>query len=162
MNKSTDSESTTTRRSFVYRLIGLVSLAPLPLATARGTEQAEVILQPATANQQIFMQRAFAMRDLARQNGDQAYGAILVKNNRIVGQAPSRVITDQDPTGHAEMEAIRNTAQRLGNRNLSGCTMYSSSRPCPMCEAAAYWAGIDQLLYGTEISDGGPPRLSRC
>jgi tRNA(Arg) A34 adenosine deaminase TadA len=60
------------------------------------------------------------------------------------------------------MEAIRDAARRLGRRDLSGCTIYSSSRPCPMCEAAAYWAGIERMIYGTALLDAGAPQLGRC
>ena len=91
-------------------------------------------------------------------DGDQGYGAIVVKQDRIVAEAPSRVIVAGDPTAHAEMEAIRAAARRLG-RDLSGCELYSSSPPCPMCEAAAYWAGIERLRHGRRITDGGAPRL---
>jgi guanine deaminase len=87
---------------------------------------------------------------------------VIVKDSQIVGQAPSRVVVNQDPTAHAEMEAIRDAARRLGTRDLSDCTLYSSSRPCPMCEAAAYWANIQNLVYGSGPTDAGPPRLSRC
>ena len=107
-----------------------------------------------------FIRRAFEMRDLASANGDQGYGALIVNGSgRIVGQAPSRVVTNGDPTAHAEMEAIRDAAQRLGTRNLAGHVMYSSTRPCPMCEAAAYWAGVSKLVYGRDGEDGGSPRL---
>jgi len=100
------------------------------------------------------------MRDLASANGDQGYGALIVNGaGEIVGEAPSRVVTNGDPTAHAEMEAIRHAAHRLGTRNLSGHTMYSSSRPCPMCEAAAYWAGVSKLIYGRDGDDGGSPNL---
>ncbi len=101
------------------------------------------------------------MRDRAITLGDQGYGAIIVKDLNIVGQSPSHVILKGDPTAHAEMEAIRDAASRLGSRDLSGCTLYSSSRACPMCEAAAYWAGIDRMVYGEAISDGGRPELCR-
>jgi tRNA(Arg) A34 adenosine deaminase TadA len=75
--------------------------------------------------------------------------------------APSRVVSRSDPTAHAEMEAIRDAARRLGTRHLGNCVIYASSRPCPMCEAAAYWAGISRLYHGADITDAGPPRLCR-
>jgi tRNA(Arg) A34 adenosine deaminase TadA len=108
------------------------------------------------------MRRAIAMRDAASRAGDQPYGAVIVKDNRIVGEAPSRVVTGTDPTAHAEMEAIRDAARRLGTRDLSGCEIYASTRPCPMCEAASYWAGIARIHHGADAADAGPPRLSRC
>ncbi len=105
-----------------------------------------------------FIERAFAMRQRALDAGDRGYGAIVVKAGSVVAEAPSRVITRGDPTAHAEMEAIRDAARVLG-RDLSGAVLYSSSPPCPMCEAAAYWAGIDRLHHGRPGTDGGPPRL---
>lgn len=119
----------------------------------------EAILQPATPDEAAFMHRAFEMRQIAVDKGDQAYGSVIVRDDIIVGQSWSRVILDHDPTAHAEMSAIRDAAGRLLNRDLSGAVMYSSSRPCPMCEAAAYWAGIGQLVYGRGLTNGGRPKL---
>ena len=101
------------------------------------------------------------MRQKAIELGDQAYGSVVVRNGVIIGQSSSRVILDEDPTGHAEMAAIRDTARRLGSRDLNGATMYSSSRPCPMCEAAAYWAGIGQMVHGRDGDNAGAPKLCR-
>jgi tRNA(Arg) A34 adenosine deaminase TadA len=117
------------------------------------------IAQPDRPGPRAFIDRAFEMRRQAEEDGDQSYGAVVVRGNAIVGQAPSRVVFNRDPTAHAEMAAIRDAARRLGNRNLSGCVLYSSSKPCPMCEAAAYWAGIEQLTFGREITNGGTPEL---
>ena len=127
-------------------------------AGATGNE----IDQPVEPAPEAFIERAFDMRRQARASGDQAYGAVIVKHGRIVGQAPSRVVVRHDPTAHAEMEAIRDAARRLGSGDLSTCIMYSSSRPCPMCEAAAFWAGVEQLYFGRDIAAGGAPRLRRC
>jgi tRNA(Arg) A34 adenosine deaminase TadA len=108
------------------------------------------------------MEQAWRMRDLALETGDQGYGAVIVKDGRIIGQAPSRVVVRRDPTAHAEMEAIRDAARNLGSRDLSGGVMYGTSRACPMCEAAAYWANLESLRFGSAISDAGEPRLRRC
>jgi tRNA(Arg) A34 adenosine deaminase TadA len=105
------------------------------------------------------MERAFEMRRRAIERGDQPYGAIIVQRGRIVGEGVSAVMTDNDPTAHAEMQAIRDAARRLGTRDLSGCEMYGTSRACPMCEAGAYWARIARMYYGTSIADAGAPRL---
>ncbi len=108
-----------------------------------------------------FMARALEMRDEAARRGDQAFGAVVVKGGRIVGEGVSAVITRPDPTAHGEIEAIRDAARRLNSRDLSGAELYSSFRPCPMCEAAAAWAGIVRVWYGSELTDGGAPRMSR-
>jgi tRNA(Arg) A34 adenosine deaminase TadA len=83
---------------------------------------------------------------------------VVLRGDTIVGESPSRVVTAGDPTAHAEMEAIRDAARRLRTRNLSGCVLVSTSRPCRMCEAAAYWAGISSMVSGEALTDLGPPR----
>jgi len=102
--------------------------------------------------------RARMHRDDAVRAGDQPYGAVVVKVGRVVGDGPSRVVTRNDPTAHAEMEAIRDAARRLGTRDLSGCVLVSTSRACGMCESAAAWARIDRMVYG-EGTDGGRPAV---
>lgn len=119
------------------------------------------ITQPARADDRAFVERAFAMRDRARALGDQPYGAVVVRDGVIVGQSWSRVVIDGDPTGHAEMAAIRDAARRHGESVLSGATLYSSSHPCSMCEAAANWVGIGAMIHGRAARDAGPPRHCR-
>ena len=104
------------------------------------------------------MRRAEALRDEAVGSGDQPFGAVVLRGEAIVGAAPSRVVTANDPTAHAEMEAIRDAARRLRTRDLSACILVSTSRPCRMCEAAAGWARISRMVYGEALSDAGPPR----
>ncbi len=106
---------------------------------------------------QHAMQRARAMRDDAVRAGDQPYGAVVLRGAQIVSEAPSRVITANDPTAHAEMEAIRDAARKLGSRDLSGCMLVSTSRPCRMCESAAGWARIARMIHGDALTDAGPP-----
>ena len=106
-----------------------------------------------------FMRRAFDLRKLAIERGDQPYGAVIVSAGRIVGEGVSAVITTPDPTAHAEIQSIRDAARRLKSRDLSGAEMYGTSRACPMCEAAAYWAGVSRLWYGESIDGGEAPRM---
>jgi len=113
-----------------------------------------------TADRRRFMDRAFEMRAEAVRRGDQPFGAVVVKDGRIVGEGISAVITRPDPTAHGEIEAIRDAAKRLGTRDLSGAELFTTFRPCPMCEAAAAWAGIARVWHGEAIADGGAPRLS--
>ena len=156
-------KSPAARRSF---LAHAASLAGLGLAVLRAdparAQARDPIRQPGAPGKDAFMRRAFDLRGAAARAGDQAYGAVVVKDGRIVGEAPSRVVTGADPTAHAEMEALRDAARRLGTRDLSGCEIYASTRPCPMCEAASYWAGIARIHHGADAADAGPPRLSRC
>ena len=126
---------------------------------------AGIVPAPAAAQQAAdrqFMARAVAMRDLALRQGDQGFGAVMVKDGRIVAESPSRVVTRNDPTAHAETECVRDAAKALGSRSLAGCTLYASFRPCAMCEAAAYWAGVSRIVHGEALSDIGAPQLRRC
>ncbi len=106
---------------------------------------------------QQAMARARELRDEAQRSGDQPYGAVVWREGAIVGEAPSRVVLHNDPTAHAEMEAIRDAARRLGTRDLSRCLLVSTSRPCRMCEAAAGWARIERMVHGDALTDSGRP-----
>jgi len=147
------------------RFLTATGLGALTIGSSRpvlghtATENAEAIHQPTDPSDTTFMQRAFEMRQSAIALGDQAYGAVIVRNTVIIGQSWSRVILDQDPTAHAEISAIRDAARRLSSRDLNGAVMYSSSRPCPMCEAAAFWSGIDQMVHGRDLSRAGSPNI---
>ena len=101
--------------------------------------------------------RAGALRDQAVRDGDQPYGAVVWLEGRIVGEAPSRVVTLRNPDAHAEREALRDAQQRLGRADLAGALLVSSSRPCGLCEAAAAHARISRMVYG-EGTDAGAPR----
>ncbi|MFT5488819.1 MAG: tRNA(Arg) A34 adenosine deaminase TadA [Paracoccaceae bacterium] len=140
----------------------LAGLAAAPLTLRAASAQKSSFRQPARATPAGFMAVADDMLKTAVDAGDQPYGAVVVKDERIVGWGPSRVVTDTDPTAHAEMIALRDAAKRLGTANFAGCTMYSTSHPCPMCEAGAYWAGIDRFVHGNGRTDGGAPQLRRC
>lgn len=135
---------------------------PAPTPTRPPVPATPAITQPAQADQAAFVRYAAQMRQLAIDTGDQAYGAIIVKGDRVVGLGPSRVVVNGDPTAHAEMEAIRDASRRLGTPDLSGCLMYSTSPPCPMCESAAYWARLTRLIHGPNAVDAGAPRLGGC
>jgi tRNA(adenine34) deaminase len=115
-------------------------------------------ISAASAEHQEFIDAAFSMRDEAVRAGDQAYGAVVVKDRRIIGFGPSRVVLRKDWTAHAEREAMREAQARLGRGDLSGCILYSSSRPCANCEAAAAEARIARMYYGRDATDAGAPR----
>lgn len=111
----------------------------------------------ASSGRTEFIQQAARMRRDAIASGDQPYGAIVVKTGRIVGLGPSRVVVNKDPTGHAEMEALRDAARNLKTHDLSNCEMYTTSPPCRMCETAAYWANISVVYTGDDGRDLGRP-----
>ena len=150
-------DSRITRRAALGGAAGLVVTALAGSVAAQ--DRTRTIPPPDRPGREAFMERAFEMRRRAVERGDQPYGAVIVKADRIVGEGASAVVTDDDPTAHAEMVAIRDAARRLGSRDLSGCEMYGTSPACPMCEAAAYWARVTRLLHGATIVDAGPPRL---
>jgi tRNA(Arg) A34 adenosine deaminase TadA len=80
------------------------------------------------------------------------FGACIIKGTRVIARARNTVLKD-DPTGHAEINAIRKAARRLKNFDLSGCVIYSTTEPCPMCFSAIHWARIEKVIYGTSIPD---------
>jgi len=149
------------RRLLASLGIGAFSTASLCSAAVSDANSDEQIQQPDEPGDDAFIRRAFEMQRLGVEYGDRPYGAVVVRNGIIIGQSWSRVILDEDPTGHAEIAAIRDASRRTGNRDLSGTILYSSARPCPMCEAASYWARIDEMIYGNDAQRAGPPHLCR-
>lgn len=81
------------------------------------------------------------------------FGAVIVRDGEVLSKAHNKVLKDRDPVKHAEMIAISLAAGKTGDYDLSGCTIYSTTEPCPMCFAAIHWARIDHIIYGTEIED---------
>lgn len=155
------------RRQLLGRFLAGLGAILLPTLLrgrrAHATKPPAPIPQPAEATPKAFAARAIEMRDLAVRTGDQSYGAVIVKDGKIIGQAPSRVVFHKDPTAHAEMEALRDAAKRVGRGGMRGATMYGSSRACAMCEAGAYWAGIGELRHGAAAQGGTAPGLrSSC
>lgn len=87
-------------------------------------------------------------------NGDGGpFGTVIVKDGQIVGRGHNRVIKNQDPTCHGEIEAIHDACKNLKNFDLTGCTLYTTSEPCPMCLGAILWANINQVYQGCNIED---------
>ncbi len=81
------------------------------------------------------------------------FGCVIVKYNEVVGRGHNEVIARNDPTCHGEMMAIRNACAVLGTFDLSGCDLYTTAQPCPMCAGAVMWANIRRVYYGCTISD---------
>jgi tRNA(adenine34) deaminase len=127
------------------------------LCTAAAAAALATRAKTAPAEHRTFVEAAFRMRDEAMRAGDQAYGAVVVRDGRIIGFGPSRVVLKNDFSAHAEREAIREAQARLGS-DLAGCVLYSSSRPCSNCEAAAAEANVARMIYGREATDAGRPR----
>lgn len=81
------------------------------------------------------------------------FGSVIVKDGEIVGQGHNRVLAENDPTCHGEMEAIRDACKNLGTHDLSGCELYTTAEPCPMCLGAILWSNMSQVYYGCTRQD---------
>lgn len=86
-------------------------------------------------------------------NGGGPFGAVIVRDGEVVATGVNRVTAENDPTAHAEVKAIREACRRLGTFSLSGCDVYSSCEPCPMCLSALYWAGVRKIYFGNTKED---------
>ena len=99
------------------------------------------------------MREAIRLASANVENGGGPFGAVIARGGEIIATGVNRVTANCDPTAHAEVSAIRAAAQKLGTFNLSGCDIYSSCEPCPMCLGAIYWARLDRLFYGNTKAD---------
>lgn len=99
------------------------------------------------------MREAIRLASANVDNGGGPFGAVIARGGEIIATGVNRVTANCDPTAHAEVSAIRAAAQKLGTFNLSGCDIYSSCEPCPMCLGAIYWAHLDRLFYGNTKAD---------
>ena len=101
-----------------------------------------------------FMREAIRLsRQKMRANQGGPFGAIVVRNGKIVGRGWNQVTSTNDPTAHAEVTAIRAAAAALDTFVLSGCVLYTSCEPCPMCLGAAYWARVDRIVFAATRGD---------
>jgi tRNA(Arg) A34 adenosine deaminase TadA len=107
----------------------------------------------ATEQDERFMREAIRLADESVERGGGPFGAVIVKDGAIVARGANSVTLDNDPTAHAEVNAIRAACRSLGTFDLSGCTVYTSCEPCPMCLAAIYWAGISRIYFGNTRKD---------
>lgn len=87
------------------------------------------------------------------ENGGGPFGAVIVKNDEVLAVESNSVTIDNDPTAHAEVNAIRSACRKVGSFKLDGCYVYSSCEPCPMCLSALYWAGVARIYYGNTKED---------
>lgn len=81
------------------------------------------------------------------------FGCVIVRDGEVVGKGHNEVIKQHDPTCHGEMVAIRNACKMLGSHDLSGCELYTTAEPCPMCRGAIMWANISKVYYGCNVAD---------
>ena len=104
-------------------------------------------------NNEELMRRAIALSEVSVLKGGGPFGAVIAKNGEIIAEASNSVTIDHDPTAHAEVNAIRQAARELGTFDLSGCDIYTSCEPCPMCLGAIYWAHLDTIYYANNRKD---------
>lgn len=102
-----------------------------------------------------LMRKAIVLSEENVRNGGGPFGAVIARNGEIVATGVNRVTDSCDPTAHAEVSAIRAACAELGTFDLSGCEIYTSCEPCPMCLGAIYWAHLDRMYYGNDKHDAG-------
>jgi len=100
-----------------------------------------------------FMRLAIEKAREGIQKGQTPFGACIVKGNKVMACVYNIVWKSSDITAHAEINAIRAACRKLGSINLSGCTIYSTCEPCPMCFSACHWARVKRIVYGSNIQD---------
>ena len=100
-----------------------------------------------------FMLRAIELSINSANNDGGPFGCVIVKNNKIISEGSNKVTLTNDPTAHAEVVSIREACKKLKTFNLTGCDLYSSCEPCPMCLSAIYWSHIDDIFYANTRDD---------
>ncbi|MBN7137081.1 tRNA-specific adenosine deaminase [Lysobacter enzymogenes] len=110
--------------------------------------------RPADPRHLDFMREAIALARANAAAGGRPFGAVLVRDGQAIARAANRIVETGDPTAHAELLAIRMAAHALGLTRLTGCTIYASGHPCPMCLAAMHLAGVEAAYYAYSNEDG--------
>ena len=101
----------------------------------------------------IFMMKAIELSIKSAKSKGGPFGSVIVKDNKIIAEGSNKVTMNNDPTAHGEIVAIRDACQKLDTFNLSGCDLYSSCEPCPMCLSAIYWSRIENVFYANTRID---------
>ncbi|MGP3590806.1 nucleoside deaminase [Vagococcus sp. WN89Y] len=107
-----------------------------------------------------YLQRAITLAAKNVEHGGRPFGAVVVRGDVIIAEAVNTLHTDGDPTAHAELNAIRDIAERFGNASLRECVVYASGQPCPMCLSAMYLTGVQAVYFANSNEDGEPYGLS--
>lgn len=100
-----------------------------------------------------LMMRAIELSKESVRNGGGPFGAVIARNGEIISEGSNNVTIECDPTAHAEVSTIRKACRKLGSFDLSGCEIFTSCEPCPMCLGAIYWAHLDKIYYGNDRKD---------
>ena len=100
-----------------------------------------------------FMLRAIELSISSAKDAGGPFGCVMVKDDKIIAEGSNKVTFSNDPTAHAEIVAIREACKKLNTFNLSGCDLYASCEPCPMCLSAIYWSHVDNIFYANTRED---------
>ena len=100
-----------------------------------------------------FMLRAIELSISSAKDTGGPFGCVMVKDDKIIAEGSNKVTFSNDPTAHAEIVAIREACKKLNTFNLSGCDLYASCEPCPMCLSAIYWSHVDNIFYANTRED---------
>lgn len=100
-----------------------------------------------------LMRRAIALSIDSVKNGGGPFGAVIARDGEVIAEGSNSVTIDNDPTAHAEVNTIRKACKKLGTFDLTGCVIYTSCEPCPMCLGAIYWAHLDKIYYANDRKD---------
>lgn len=103
-------------------------------------------------NEYMKLAKDLSLENL-KTNAGGPFGAVIVKDNKIIGKGSNNVLKNNDPTAHAEIMAIRDACNNVGSYDLNGCTLYTSCYPCPMCLSAIIWSNIKEVYYGNTKED---------
>jgi len=100
-----------------------------------------------------FMKMAIELSAQGADENPSLFGAVIVKDGKVIGKGFNTISSSHDPTAHGEVNAIRDACSNIGSVSLEGCDLYSNAEPCPMCFGAAYWAKIKNIYYGVSKED---------
>ena len=100
-----------------------------------------------------LMRRAIALSIDSVKNGGGPFGAVIARDGEVIAEGSNSVTIDNDPTAHAEVNTIRKACKKLGTFDLTGCVIYTSCEPCPMCLGAIYWAHLDKIYFANNRED---------
>ena len=144
-------------------MIAAIAIVPIPACTTLVNQAFYEILSPGlysllndpeTNMDKSFMVRAIQLSmDNVRSGRGGPFGAVVVKDGKMIAEGANQVTSANDPTAHAEMVAIRRACEKLGVFDLEGCEIYSSCEPCPMCLGAIYWARLSRVYFGNGDDD---------
>lgn len=107
-----------------------------------------------------FLCQAIELAHANLEKGGRPFGAVLVKDGKVIATGVNEIVSTHDPTAHAELTAVRAASRKLGSPDLAGTAVYASGHPCPMCMAAMRLAGVEEVVYAYSNDDGAPYGLS--